>query len=196
MTSTPTTVSGTPTGPAGFERRHVRPVLGRLYLARFGFAALWAATVGALGGSLGAAVVTALVVYPVVDVAAAAVDLRITGNRVLALNIAVSAAAAGGLTIAAGDGIPAVLRVFGAWAVVAGVVQLVVGVRRRAGGGQWPMMFSGAISVLAGAGFVSSAGSSTSLQPLAGYAALGGIFFLASSLTLRRRERAATVDGH
>ncbi|MEV4116382.1 hypothetical protein [Nonomuraea sp. NPDC049695] len=35
------------------------------------------------------------------------------------------------------------LRVWGAWAVVAGLVQLIVGVTRRKMGGQWPMIISG-----------------------------------------------------
>jgi hypothetical protein len=47
-----------------------------------------------------------------------------------------------------------VLHVWGAWAVVAGLVQLIVGVTRRKMGGQWPMIASGGISVLAGASFI------------------------------------------
>jgi uncharacterized membrane protein HdeD (DUF308 family) len=168
--------------------------LWQLYLVRFVFAVLWAATIGAVGGSLGAATVTAIVVYPAVDVVAALVDLRITRNPVLYVNIVVSAAATVGLAIAAADDIPAVLRVFGAWAVVSGVVQLVVGVRRRARGGQWPMIASGAISVLAGAGIASSAADATSLQLLAGYAALGGIFFVVSALLLRRDAHAPHAE--
>ena len=83
---------------------------------------------------------------------------------------------------------PAVLVVWGAWAITAGIVQLVVAVPRRALGGQWPMILSGAISVLAGAGFVvRSSGSSASLTALAGYATLGGVFFLVSALRLQRR---------
>ncbi|MEV5691401.1 hypothetical protein [Micromonospora globbae] len=55
--------------------------------------------------------------------------------------------------VAGTSGIPAMLRVWGAWAVVAGLVQLVVGVTRRAMGGQWPMIISGGLSVLAGGSF-------------------------------------------
>ncbi|MHA3704540.1 hypothetical protein ACXR2U_20405 [Jatrophihabitans sp. YIM 134969] len=167
--------------------------LWRLYVARFVFAALWAATVAAVGGSLTAAAITAVVVYPVVDVLAAVVDLRITGDAVLWANIGVSTLAAIGIAIAAAGDVSAVLRVFGAWAVVSGLVQLVVGVRRRAAGGQLPMMLSGAISVLAGAGFVRAAGDATSLHLLAGYAALGGIFFVVSALLLRRDARGTTT---
>ncbi len=52
-----------------------------------------------------------------------------------------------GVAVAGASGIPAVLRVWGAWAIAAGLVQLVVGVTRRAMGGQWPMIISGGLSV-------------------------------------------------
>jgi hypothetical protein len=52
-------------------------------------------------------------------------------------------------------------------------------------GRQWPMMLSGGISVVAGAGFILMAGApNASLINVAGYAALGGIFFLVSALRL------------
>ncbi|CAG6397732.1 hypothetical protein SCOCK_60065 [Actinacidiphila cocklensis] len=76
---------------------------------------------------------------------------------------------------------------WGAWAITAGLVQLVVGVLRRGMGGQWPMIASGAISTLAGASFVAQAGKDdASLRTLAGYAFLGGVFFLLSALRLGR----------
>src|SRR5919106_1320796 len=92
-----------------------------------------------------------------------------------------------GFALALTSGIPAVLRVWGVWAVVAGIVQLVVAIRRRRLGGQWAMIDSGAISVLAGASFVLMASSAgASLTNVAGYALLGGIFFLVSALRLGR----------
>jgi uncharacterized membrane protein HdeD (DUF308 family) len=106
--------------------------------------------------------VTLLVLYPVVDAAAAAVDLRSSRSgrhrRLLVLTMALSLLAAGGLALAAASGKPDVLRVWGAWAVTAGLVQLVVASSRRRLGGQWPLVLSGAISALAGAGFVLAAG--------------------------------------
>ncbi|WP_420821765.1 hypothetical protein [Pseudonocardia broussonetiae] len=52
------------------------------------------------------------------------------------------------------------------------------------------MVFSGAISVLAGASFFLMAGQPTSsLASIAGYATLGGIFFLVSALRLGRATR-------
>jgi uncharacterized membrane protein HdeD (DUF308 family) len=133
-----------------------------------------------------------LVVYPAFDVAAAVVDARsartIRPVKGLYANMAVSALTAVGLAAATTSGTAAVLRVWGAWAVVAGLVQLLVAVARRPMAGQWAMIASGGISVLAGASFFRSAsGDDPSLTALAGYAALGGIFFLVSALRLPRR---------
>lgn len=89
---------------------------------------------------------------------------------------------------AATSGIPSVLRVWGAWAIVSGLVQLAVGVGRRELGGQWAMIASGAISALAGTSFVlQAARPDASLLNLAGYAVLGGVFFLVSAIRLSAR---------
>ena len=134
-----------------------------------------------------------LVIYPVYDLVAIAVDARLSGpmspRRVLYFNFVVSAVAAVALGIAATSGIPASLRVFGIWAIVAGVAQVVVGLARRALGGQMPMLLSGGISVLAGISFVAKAASDNpSLSVLGEYAILGALFFLVSSILLRRRN--------
>jgi uncharacterized membrane protein HdeD (DUF308 family) len=169
-------------------------VLRRLYLVRFGFALVWALLLVLVGTRIGPAAAVLLVLYPLFDVAAAVVDARATGTANtragLAVNIAVSLLAAVGVAVALGSGIPAVLRVWGAWAVVAGVVQLGVAVRRRGLGGQWPMIASGALSAVAGGTFVlQSFGPAPSLGNVAGYAVLGGVFFLASALRLGRAAR-------
>ena len=57
------------------------------------------------------------------------------------------------------------------------------------------MILSGSISVLAGAGFLGQAGSATSMKMLAGYAALGGIFFLISAVRLLRQGGQGTLAG-
>ncbi len=102
----------------------------------------------------------------------------------------ISALAAIGLLVALSSGVPAVLRVWGAWAVVAGLVQLVVAIRRRSLGGQGAMIASGSISVVAGVAFILMASATgASLVSLAGYALLGGIFFLVSALRLGRARR-------
>jgi len=172
------------------------PALSRLYAARFVFALVWALIVLLSEGDIGFFLGALLVLYPVYDIAAVAADVRLsnpgTSRSGLYANLVVSAGAAVGIAIAAGSGIPAVLRVFGAWAIVAGVAQLVVGLRRRAMGGQLPMVISGGVSVLAGGSFIAMASKEdSSLSALGGYALLGGIFFLVSSILLRRRSHKA-----
>jgi hypothetical protein len=173
------------------------PALRRLYFVRFGFAIIWAALLFANKSHLGALGITLLVLYPLFDVAAAIVDVRSSGAtgplRGLQANIVISAITAAGLGVAGASGVPAVLRVWGAWAIVAGGVQLIVGLsrRRRTMGGQWPMMLSGGISVLAGSQFIVGASASDpKLTTIGGYAILGGIFFLVSALRLGRADKA------
>jgi uncharacterized membrane protein HdeD (DUF308 family) len=165
----------------------IAPSLRRLYFIRFGFALVWAGLLFTTASSLGPVSATLLVLYPLFDVGAAVVDARSSKATGLYVNIAVSAAAAIGLALAASSGIPAVLRVWGAWAIVSGLIQLVVGVLRRNLAGHWPMIISGAISTVAGTSFIlMAAKEGASMATLAGYATLGGLFFLVSALRLRR----------
>lgn len=173
---------------------HPGTALRTLYTARFAFAIVWAVLVVvsavALPGPLNALTATLLVLYPVADLVAAVVDRRTScapAPTLLVVNMVLSGLAAVGLLVAVMSSASVVLLVWGLWAITSGAVQLVVGLRRRALGGQWAMIVSGGISVLAGAAFTAqSAGSSASVVGLAGYAVLGGVFFLISALRLRR----------
>ncbi|MGQ4517069.1 hypothetical protein [Streptomyces sp. DW26H14] len=181
-----TTASARPVGSAS--------VLSRLYLARFVFAAAWAAFLLASGSGLTVWTRLLLLLYPVFDVVAAVVDARSARAagpvKALYANMAISVLAAVGVAVAGASGAADVLRVWGAWAVVSGLVQLLVGVARRRMGGQWAMIVSGGISVLAGASFFQGATKDNpSLTSLAGYAVLGGIFFLVSAIRLSRSAR-------
>ena len=169
------------------------PALRRLYLVRFGFALVWAILLFLTGSNSSPLTAVLLVLYPVFDVAAAVVDVR--SQRVgasrgavgLVVNITVSTLAALGLAVALTSGIPAVLRVWGAWALLAGVLQLVVAVGRRRLGGQWALIISGALSMVAGTTFVvQSFAPGASVVAVAGYALLGGVLFLVSALRLGR----------
>jgi uncharacterized membrane protein HdeD (DUF308 family) len=67
---------------------------------------------------------------------------------------------------------------------------LLVAVLRYRLGGQWAMILSGGISVIAGGDFIAMAGGPhPSLTGVAGYATLGGIFFLISAIRLHRLAR-------
>lgn len=164
---------------------HLRP----LYFLRFGFAAAWAATFAGVGSSLDAASITLLILYPAVDVVAAAFDARTSRDPGLYVTIAISTAAAIGVAVAAADDMAAVLRVWGVWAIAAGLAQLFVALKRRALGGQWALIISGGISVLAGGSFLGQASGATSLKLCAGYAAFGGLFFLISAVRLSRARK-------
>jgi uncharacterized membrane protein HdeD (DUF308 family) len=172
--------------------------LSRLYLIRFVFAAAWAVLLLVSGSDLTTGARLLLFLYPAFDVAAAVVDARSARAagpgpvKGLYANMAISALAAVGIAVAGASGTADVLRVWGAWAVVSGLVQLLVGRARRAMGGQWAMIISGGISVLAGASFFRSASQDNpSLTTLAGYALLGGIFFLVSAFRLSRSAAAS-----
>ncbi|MEU4195497.1 hypothetical protein AB0E69_26590 [Kribbella sp. NPDC026611] len=172
----------------------VASALRRLYFVRFAFAIVWAALLFTTKTHLGPLAVILVVVYPLFDVAAAVVDARSSGAagsaRGLYVNIAISLLATVGMAIASSSGVPAVLRVWGAWAIVAGLIQLVVAVGRRKLGGQWPMILSGGLSVLAGGSFVAAASASNpALTNIGGYAVLGGIFFLVSAIRLGRAAK-------
>ncbi|PSM39050.1 hypothetical protein C6Y14_34100 [Streptomyces dioscori] len=181
--------------PAAVDRP--APSLRRLYTLRFAFAVAWAALLFANKSQLGALDIVLLVIYPLFDAAAAVMDARSSGTagpiRGLRTNIAISAAAAVGLAVAGASGVPAVLSVWGVWAIASGAVQLRValGRRKQQMGGQLPMMLSGGISALAGAQFIVGASvPDPKLTTVGGYAILGGIFFLVSGLRLGRANRA------
>ncbi|WP_433016424.1 hypothetical protein [Kribbella sp. CA-294648] len=168
--------------------------LRNLYYARFGFAVLWAGLLALTASTLNPASIALLVIYPLFDVTAAFIDIRSSGTarpkKPLYITMALSLLAAIGLAAAATSGIPDVLRVWGVWAIAAGIVQLTVAILRYRLGGQWAMILSGGISALAGTSFILQAGDANApLTPLAGYAALGGVFFLISAIRLQTAIR-------
>ena len=181
-----------PTRPTETRMSGTAPALRRLYFVRFGFALVWAGLLALTASDLGIAAGVLLVLYPLFDVGAAVFDARTSRTRELVFNIVVSSLAAVGLALAATSGIPAVLRVWGLWAILAGVIQLVVALRRRRLGGQWPMIGSGGLSTLVGVSFIAAAAKDDpSLTNLAGYAVAGGVFFLISAVRLGRAARTA-----
>ncbi|GAA4567861.1 hypothetical protein [Planotetraspora kaengkrachanensis] len=178
-------------------------VLLRIYLVRGLVAIAWAVGFSAVHDSMSAASVVLLVAYPLIDVVASLLDVREdpgTPARTLQVfNTALSALAAVALGLAAAGGDAAVLFAFGVWAVVSGVAQFTVAVRRRGPelGLQWPMLIAGALSVIAGSTyFVQAAGENPSLAPLVTYTAAGGTFFVLQAAALawrRRRTRHVTA---
>ncbi len=171
--------------------------LRTLYYVRFGFAVVWAGLLLLTAAALSPVSIALLVLYPLFDVAAAVIDFRSAGTTrpraPLYLNMALSLITAVALAVAVSSGIPGVLRVWGVWAITAGIVQLIIAIQRYRLGGQWAMILSGGISVLAGTTFIlQSGGANASLTTLAGYATLGGVFFLISAIRLHRRAAKAS----
>lgn len=159
------------------------------YLTRAGFAIAWVlAALAAAPHSPSAAIL--LVAYPVWDALANLADILRSGgfaaNRPQALNVVVSLAVAAAVGFGLDD-MHHVLAVFGAWAILSGVLQLAAGLRRwKAFGAQWAMILSGAQSALAGAVFIMQAGAAAepTVATIAGYAGFGAFYFLLSGLTL------------
>ncbi|MFE3036427.1 DUF308 domain-containing protein [Streptomyces canus] len=182
----------TPTTPSG---------LRSLHLIRVVFSLVWVALVLTTSASLvstdrpTAIAGLLLVIYPLWDVIATLLERRLAGTgstqRVSAVNMALGLAATAGMIIAVFSDIRTALLVFGVWALLSGAVQLVVAIRRRRTvGAQWPMIISGAQSVLAGATIAAGSGSATSgLSTVAGYSAFGAFWFLVSVVALNNRSR-------
>ena len=166
--------------------------LRTLYATRAGFAFVWAALLFTTRSPTFAGAL--LVSYPAWDAALTALDLRRGAPQGRALqwtNFAFSAATA--VAIGLASGVVQTITVFAAWAIVAGLLQLGVGLsRRRQLGGQWAMILSGGQSALAGLSFLAMAHTpDASVQKLAPYAVFGGLYFAVSAFRLGRAARTA-----
>lgn len=171
--------------------------LRNFYFLRALAAFAWVA-LASLSSSASRLVVGALLVlYPAWDAIANVIDARRSGgwqanpgqkfNALTSIVIAVCMAVVFTLRGNAGG-----VLVFGLWALLAGLFQLAVGIRRRKLGGQAFMMISGAQSALAGVVFsIQAFGATPGIAQLAPYAAFGGFYFLLSALWLTFRARQA-----
>lgn len=163
--------------------------LKRYYFSRAAFSIAWVVLAFSIGRHSPAIAAVLLILYPAWDALANYTDASRTGglasNRTQAINVAVSIATTVAVIVALK--LNWVLGVFGVWAILSGLLQLATAVRRwRHLGAQWAMVLSGGQSALAGAFFLLQ--SSTSTQPaidtVAGYAAVGAVYFLVSALWL------------
>lgn len=176
--------------------------LRNFYFLRAGVAFIWVALAFLLASAPMPVVGTLLVLYPAWDAVANVIDARRSGglqvnpgqkfNALTSVITAVCMALAFALQGNAGG-----VLIFGIWALLAGLFQLAVGIRRRKLGGQVFMMISGAQSALAGIIFVmKSFGAAPTIAQLAPYAAFGGLYFLLSALWLTfKRDRVGVAAG-
>lgn len=168
--------------------------LRNYYFLRAGVAFAWAAFAVISGSAPALVVGTLLALYPAWDAAANVFDARRSGGlkanpgqRFNALTSIVTAACMAAAFALRGNA--GAVLVFGAWALLAGLFQLAVGIGRRKLGGQAFMMLSGAQSALAGIFFIKrSFGITPGIAQLAPYAAFGGFYFLLSGLWLTFRK--------
>jgi uncharacterized membrane protein HdeD (DUF308 family) len=171
------------------------------YFARTAFSAVWVATAFTAGQNSSMIAAALLVAYPAWDALANFVDASRSGglgrNRAQAINVVVSVATALAVVLALGMSMNWVLAVFGLWAILSGLLQLGTAIRRwKSYGAQWAMMLSGGQSALAGAFFIVQARmpAPPSITNVAGYAAVGAVYFLVSAVWLsvsQWRRRAA-----
>ncbi|GAA3128281.1 DUF308 domain-containing protein [Streptosporangium carneum] len=175
----------------------------KLYLGRGVLAVAWAAAFAVAHNPVDALAITLLVVYPLIDAVSSLIDLRAlpdgSERRLTLFNGVLSALAAVGVGVAGTSGVAAVLHVFGAWAVVSGAAQALVGIRRRGPelGRQWPILIAGGLSFLVGIFYnIQALGADASLDVLSVYATGGGVFFIVQAGLLAwraRRPRTQTV---
>lgn len=166
--------------------------LRKLYFTRAAFSIIWVILVTAVAKTNLTIAAILFIIYPAWDVVATFFDIKANPPTVNKgpqfLNAGISILTTIGVTIALQQGIPEALTVFGVWAILTGLIQLILGIRRRKDlGGQWPMIISGGQSMLAGVSFIVMADAPDSgITTLAGYAAFGAFYFILSAVRLSK----------
>lgn len=171
--------------------------LRKLYYTRVAFSVTWVILVSLLAKTSFTAATILLVIYPLWDVVGTFLDIRANqGNGTSVtpqyVNAAISIITTLSVGFAITKGVPAALIVFGAWALLTGLIQLVLGLKRRKEfGGQWPMIISGGQSMLAGVSFIAMAHSpNMGIVNLAGYSAFGAFYYLLAAIRLGKSAKA------
>jgi len=169
--------------------------LRTLYFLRTAFSVIWAILLSIFVRTNHPIAGFLFVVYPAWDVFATWLDIRINPPHASKtpqyVNAVIGIITTIGVALALQKGVPEALMVFGAWAIITGLIQLVLGLRRRRQlNGQWPMILSGGQSMLAGSAFIFMAHSPTmGINSLAGYAAFGAFYFLIAAIRLSKTTR-------
>ncbi|MDD1528190.1 hypothetical protein C7U92_18865 [Bradyrhizobium sp. WBOS7] len=176
--------------------------LKQYYFLRAAFSVAWVIAAFVIAPTSAAIAAALLVAYPAWDAAANYFDALRSGglnqNRTQGLNVLVSLATTIAVILALQVSMNWVLGIFGAWAILAGLLQLGTAVRRwKRFGAQWAMVLSGGQSALAGGFFIFQAAMPAipSIANVAGYAAVGALYFLVSAvwLTVSTGRRGAAL---
>ncbi|UPJ47613.1 DUF308 domain-containing protein [Bradyrhizobium sp. 200] len=178
-----------------FARANQERWLKLYYFVRTAFSAVWVAAAFTVGQHSPAIAAVLLVVYPAWDALANYIDASRSGglgkNRSQTLNVMVSLATTLAVVLALQMSMNWVLGVFGVWAILSGLLQLGTAARRwKSYGAQWAMILSGGQSALAGVFFIVQARMPMppSITNVAGYAAVGALYFLVSAVWLSVSE--------
>jgi uncharacterized membrane protein HdeD (DUF308 family) len=170
--------------------------LRKLYFIRVAFSVTWVILVSLLAKTSFTAATILLVIYPLWDVVGTFLDIRANqGNGTSVtpqyVNVAISIITTLAVAFAISKDVPSALIVFGAWALLTGLIQLVLGLKRRKEfGGQWPMILSGGQSMLAGVSFIAMAHSpNMGIVNLAGYSAFGAFYYLLAAIRLGKSAK-------
>jgi uncharacterized membrane protein HdeD (DUF308 family) len=170
--------------------------LRNLYFSRTVVQIVWAAIVLATAPASPKLSVLLVVLYPLWDVICTVRDLRSnpqqTSKGLQQVNAVLGLAAAIGAGVFGSMQLRYAVAAFGIWALIAGLLQLGVGLaRRKALKGQWAMVLSGVQSALAGTAFLlGGLQGKVHVKDLGGYAIFGGVYFLIAGLLLNRKSHA------
>jgi len=169
--------------------------LRNLYFLRAVFSIVWVILVSVFAKTNAGIASILFIIYPAWDFIATWLDIRANppaaSRTPQYLNAAISCVTTVAVAGALQTGIPEALIVFGVWAILTGLIQLILGLRRRKQlGGQWPMILSGGQSMLAGGAFIVMAHApNQGISSLAGYAAFGAFYFLLAAIRLSKTKR-------
>lgn len=164
--------------------------LRTLYFVRASFSIVWVILIALLAKTSFGIASVLLIIYPAWDVIGTFLDIRAnngsTSKTPQYVNVAISTITTVAVGLALQKGVPEALIVFGAWAILTGLIQLILGLnRRKLLGGQWPMIISGGQSMIGGASFILLAHDPTKgISSLAGYAAFGAFYYLLAAFRL------------
>jgi hypothetical protein len=173
--------------------------LRKLYIARVAFSLLWIALVLTVAKTNNTLATILFIIYPAWDAVATYFDIKANppaANKTPQyINAGISILMAIAVTIALQSGIPEALMVFGVWAFLAGLIQLIIGLRRRKHfEGQWPMIISGGQSMLAGVAIFAKAHiPNQGVATLAGYSAFGAFYFALAAYRLGKTIKNTSV---
>jgi len=166
--------------------------LRRLYFTRATFSVIWVILVTLFAKTAIDVASILLIIYPAWDVVGTFLDIRANHNSLSKTPQYVNAVISSITTVAVGialqKGVPEALMVFGAWAIGTGLIQLILGLRRKKFlGGQWPMIISGGQSVIGGTVNIILAHDPTrGIPSLATYVAFGAFYYLLAAFRLSR----------